>query len=432
MLIVDSQIHLWQNGKMSAQHRQIPTYSADDALAEMASAGVDCAVIHPPSALGEAVNVLAVEAVRQHPDKFCILGHFDLQSPDREKIVARWRERPGMLGFRFTFNQPHQKAWWTDGSLDWSWAACEKARLIVTVAEPLLARAGEAQRRSGMKTPYDPAAMFELKVSEVEFRRTPAGRQLMARIYQPQGTGPFPTVLDLHGGAWRRKDRLAEEPMDRAIAASGVLVVAIDLRLSEEAPYPASVQDANFGVRWLKSRAAEWNGDPSKIGVYGSSSGGHVAQLLAMRPRDPRYNAIALPSASNLDATVAYVATRSPISDPYARFQQAERMKREGMTENSRINFNPWETIYEGNPQQILERREPVTLVPMLIMQGALDDNVLPAVQEKFAATYKAAGGVCELTVFEGSEHEWVAKPGPQTDRAREMVKAFIARQLKA
>ena len=432
MLIVDSQIHLWQNGKMSAQHRQIPTYSADDALAEMASAGVDCAVIHPPSALGEAVNVLAVEAVRQHPDKFCILGHFDLQSPDREKIVARWRERPGMLGFRFTFNQPHQKAWWTDGSLDWFWAACEKARLIVTVAEPLLARAGEAQRRSGMKTPYDPAAMFELKASEVEFRRTPAGRQLMARIYQPQGTGPFPTVLDLHGGAWRRKDRLAEEPMDRAIAASGVLVVAIDLRLSEEAPYPASVQDANYGVRWLKSRAAEWNGDPSKIGVYGSSSGGHVAQLLAMRPRDPRYNAIALPSASNLDATVAYVATRSPISDPYARFQQAERMKREGMTENSRIYFNPWETIYEGNPQQILERREPVTLVPMLIMQGALDDNVLPAVQEKFAATYKAAGGVCELTVFEGSEHEWVAKPGPQTDRAREMVKAFIARQLKA
>jgi len=56
---------------------------------------------------------------------------------------------------------------------------------IVTVAEPLLARAGEAQRRSGMKTSYDPAAMFELKVSEVEFRRTPAGRQLMARIETP-------------------------------------------------------------------------------------------------------------------------------------------------------------------------------------------------------------------------------------------------------
>jgi len=151
-----------------------------------------------------------------------------------------------------------------------------------------------------------------------------------------------------------------------------------------------------------------------------------------MRPRDPRYNAIALPQAREIDATVAYVATRSPISDPYARFQQAERMKREGMMENSRLYFSPWETIYEGNPQRILERREPVSLVPLLIMQGALDDNVLPAVQEKFIAAYKGAGGTCELTIFEDSVHEWVAKPGPQTDRAREMVKTFIAHNLGA
>src|SRR5256712_13631522 len=115
MLIVDSQIHIWQNGKMSAHHRQIPTYSVDDALAEMASAGVDAAVIHPPSSLGEAVNVLAVEAVRLHPSKFCILGHFDLESPDRDSIVARWRERPGMGGIRFTFHPPRQKARGTDG-----------------------------------------------------------------------------------------------------------------------------------------------------------------------------------------------------------------------------------------------------------------------------------------------------------------------------
>src|SRR5882762_4303644 len=171
---------------------------------------------------------------------------------------------------------------------------------------------------------YDPKAKFDLKVSEVEFRRNATGRMLMARIYQPQGAGPFPTLLDLHGGAWNNKDRRAEEPMDRAIAASGVLVVAIDMTLAPEAPYPACVQDANYGVRWLKSKAAGWNGDSSKIGVFGSSSGGHVAELLGMRPRDARYNAIPLPSAPNVDATVAYVATRSPISNTYARFQNAE------------------------------------------------------------------------------------------------------------
>lgn len=131
MMIVDSQLHLWQNSRMTAHHRQVPTYSYEDALAEMRLAGVDCAVIHPPSSLGEAVNRYAVEAASRHPDRFCVLGHFDLESAERESIVAHWRERPGMLGFRFTFNQPGQQAWWTDGSLDWFWAACEKAELRV-------------------------------------------------------------------------------------------------------------------------------------------------------------------------------------------------------------------------------------------------------------------------------------------------------------
>ena len=304
--------------------------------------------------------------------------------------------------------------------------------VVVPGLTPRAAYPAAVAARSDTKRAYDPEAKLEIKVNEVEFRRTAAGRVLMARIYQPNGAGPFPTVLDLHGGAWNAKDRHAEEPMDRALAASGILVVAIDMTLAPEAPYPACVQDANYGVRWLKWKAASWNGDPSKIGVYGSSSGGHVAELLGMRPRDPRYNTIALPAAPNLDATVAYIATRSPISNTLARYQNAEDKKRDGMVKNNKTFFNPWETIVESNPQQILERHEKVTLVPLLIMQGALDDNVLPATQEKFAATYNAAGGHCEFHVFEGCEHEWVAKEGPQTDRARAMVKAFIARQLKA
>src|SRR5579872_5046416 len=115
---------------------------------------------------------------------------------------------------------------------------------------------------------YNPAAKFDVKVSEIEYRRTKNGRQLMARIYEPAGTGPFPTVLDLHGGAWNAKDRKAEEPMDRAIAESGVLVVAVDLTLAPESPYPACVQDANYAVRWLKTKAASWNGNPAKIGIW--------------------------------------------------------------------------------------------------------------------------------------------------------------------
>src|SRR5262245_54341780 len=136
--------------------------------------------------------------------------------------------------------------------------------MTVLSAAVLASTPAHAQSATGgarMKTAYDPAAKFDLKVSEVEFRRAVSGRLLQARIYQPQGVGPFPTLLDLHGGAWNNKDRFANEPMDRAVAASGVLVVAVDLTLGGEAPYPASVVDGNYGVRWLKSKAAAWNGD---------------------------------------------------------------------------------------------------------------------------------------------------------------------------
>jgi len=294
---------------------------------------------------------------------------------------------------------------------------------VVAVAPALMPQLAKAAE-------YDPAAKFELNVIEVEFRRNSAGRQLMARIYQPVGAGPFPVVLDLHGGGWNRRDRLAEEPMDRAIAESGVLVVAIDQTRAPEAPYPADVQDANYGIRWLKHNAAKWNGDASRFGIFASSSGGHVAELLGLRPHDPRYNAIPLPEAPDIDATVDFIAARSPVSNSFARYENAVSRNNEGMVLNNTTYFAPWDTIHEGNPQEIIDRGEDVSLVPLLIMQGELDDNVLPEVQKHFCDTYNAAGGHCEYVLFENSVHRWTEEESPQTDRARETVKQFIARQL--
>jgi acetyl esterase/lipase len=204
------------------------------------------------------------------------------------------------------------------------------------------------------------------------------------------------------------------------------------LTRAPEAPYPASVQDANYGVRWLKHKAREWNGAPETIGALGSSSGGHEIELCAMKPRDRYYSVHTLAEAPELDATLNYVATRSPVSNPYARFLNAEQLGREEMVQNTKLYFNPWDTIHEGNPQEILDRGEKVTLPPLLIMQGELDDNVRPAVQQKFTESYRAAGGECQYEVFSGCQHLWIDDPGPQTDRAHEMVKQFIAKQLKA
>ena len=161
-------------------------------------------------------------------------------------------------------------------------------------------------------TAYNPNNRFEIKIWEEDFREIPT-RMLCARICQSIGDGPFPVLLDLHGGAWTSKDRMANVAMADAMAQSGILTVSIDLRLASEAPYPASVQDANYGIRWLKMKAPSWQGEPSTLGLLGSSSGGHVAELLGMRPEDPRYNALPLEGHEEIDASVRYVATRSPI-----------------------------------------------------------------------------------------------------------------------
>ena len=130
---------------------------------------------------------------------------------------------------------------------------------------------------------------------------------------------------------------------------------------------------------------------------------------------------------------LAQSADNPPVSDPYARFLVSEKIKKEDLVKASKAWFQPFDNIHEGNPQEILNRKEKLAaLPPLLIMHGGADDHVLPANQKKFADSYRSAGGDVQFELFEGAEHEWTAKPGPLTDRAHETVKAFIARTLKA
>src|SRR5260370_8391850 len=140
MLIVDGQIHLWEKGTPSPPHRQEP-YSAAQAIAAMDQAGVDRALIHPVVWDLDS-NELAIEAVRQSPSRFAIMGWFYLDDPKGRDLVAHWKdqpgkERPGILGLRFYFNGRHKREWMTDWSLDWLWPAPERAAVPGAPAAPL-------------------------------------------------------------------------------------------------------------------------------------------------------------------------------------------------------------------------------------------------------------------------------------------------------
>ncbi|HEY7063669.1 MAG TPA: alpha/beta hydrolase [Chloroflexota bacterium] len=277
---------------------------------------------------------------------------------------------------------------------------------------------------------YDPTPRFDVRTSDVEYRRDGA-ETFLARVYQPEGAGPFRGLIYIHGGQWVNGSREGADADATALAASGLVVFAPDFHnASPEHPYPDAAVDVNYATRWFKAHAGEFGAAAEGIGGMGASSGGHLIMLSAMRPRDPRYAALPLPEAAGLDSTLAYAVLVWPILDPLGRFIFAQATGRDDIVQNTRTFFRPWEGVWEGNPTTILERGEAVELPPALIIQGTIDANVTPALQQRFAGAYRAAGGRVDVEIFPDRPHQFTRQAGPETDRAHALIRAFIAREL--
>jgi len=166
--IIDAQVHLWgantperpwpADAAIKAQ-RERP-FTLADLVAEQRAAGVDGAIIVPPSWEGFR-NDLGLEAARLYPHRYAVMGRFALDDPDNRARVADWRKQPGMLGVRLTFHAGRQKAWLTDGTADWFWAAAEKAGVPAMIYTPgnIKPVLGIAERHPGMKLVIDHMAI---------------------------------------------------------------------------------------------------------------------------------------------------------------------------------------------------------------------------------------------------------------------------------
>src|SRR5205807_1699334 len=151
-------------------------------------------------------------------------------------------------------------------------------------------------------------------------------RQIMARVFKPEGAGPFPCYVDLHGGAWNNGDLADRTGLGEYLAQRGVVMLTLNFRHAADG-YPTTLQDINYGVRWAKAHAKELKIDPSKVALGGASSGGHLAMLAAMRPSDQRYAAI--PGPAGVDASVKGVIMLWPVINPISRYKNAIRRSAE-------------------------------------------------------------------------------------------------------
>lgn len=278
-----------------------------------------------------------------------------------------------------------------------------------------------------MTMTLDALPAYQIQIEDFAYRRD-GDKPLMATLYRPRGRGPFAAVVEVHGGAWTSKDRFNNTATAKSLAASGIVVMSIEFRMPPQAPYPASLQDINFAVRWLEFHAREFDSDAQRVGLYGTSSGGNQALLAAMRPNDPRYRALPFPPDPGLDARVAFVATGWAVVDPLQRYHLAERARAENLLKAHHAFWGDEAAMSDGSPPRILERGEKVDLPPAFLYQGSRDKWTPVGTARHFVDLYRKRGGQAELVVFEGEPHAFVndRPDSPDTAKAIAMLAAFI------
>lgn len=268
---------------------------------------------------------------------------------------------------------------------------------------------------------------FEVEVKDVAYQQLD-GESWLARVYRPIGVGPFPTIVDVHGGAWNNGDRTNDTQLDMALASRGILTVAIDFRQPPQAGYPASVADMNLGIRWLKLHAAEFGGT-DKVGALGISSGGHLVILGGIRPRDPRYTALDLPGHPEIDARLAYVVACWPVSDPLYRYRVARDAGNASLMQSHEAYWATEDAMAEGSPPLILERGEPVELPPTLVIQRKVDGAHPLEMQQRLVDWYRKRGGEIEMPLFDSIPSPFkISDDTPESAQVVETIADFIQR----
>lgn len=285
-------------------------------------------------------------------------------------------------------------------------------------------------------------------VEDVEYLRH-GDKPLLARVFRPRGSGPFPALVECHGGAWCMSDRTTEKLRHQHMASHGIVSIALDFRSGNEAPYPASVQDINYAVRWAKREASRLGTRPDLIGLSGQSSGGHLAMLVAMRPRDARYASIPLPDGDAHDAGVRCVIMSWPVINPLSRYRHARRALAganppawpNSIVARQDAYWRTEDAMAEGNPLLALERGEPVQTPPAIWFQGqgdTLHDYKDPESEfdgnepQRFCAAYRKAGGSIALEYIAMERHAGHSPDLSQSGAMFDRMVAFVQRHAGA
>lgn len=252
-------------------------------------------------------------------------------------------------------------------------------------------------------------------LADVTYSVTPGYRPQILDLYLPAKGKPRPLVIYIHGGGWvgghtRQSGALSNFPQVLAsLASEGFVVASLEYRLAGEARYPAQLQDVRAAIRFLKDNAAKYGIDPSRVGVWGGSAGGHLTALAALSCGAPGIDDKPAPAGSEcVQAAVTWygVFDFAPIA---ARLNAPVQLL--GCTAGAPC---PAERIATASPVTYIDRNDP----PFLLIHGT-DDQTVPVTQSTDAyAKMKAAGIKAEEIIIPGVDHSFIGKTAEATRAA--------------
>jgi triacylglycerol lipase len=261
---------------------------------------------------------------------------------------------------------------------------------------------------------------------------SPGGEKLKADLYQPQGAGPFPAILVVHGGAWRSGNRAQLAWAAQIMARRGYVAVAIEYRHAPKAPFPAQIEDCQAAVAWMRDNAKQFRIDPQHIGAYGYSAGGHLVALLGVLDDAPFAEIIKPASAKTTpektvtDKTVTdKPAAEKPAADKPAGAEPKKPSRTSTRVQavvagGAPVNFQwiPKDAEYlafwlggtRGQKPDIYRQASPTSYIsaddpPMFFYHGSSDVLVPPLSPQAMVALLKAAKVPADMHLVDKAGH---------------------------
>ena len=236
-------------------------------------------------------------------------------------------------------------------------------------------------------------------------------------------------VVMVHGGAWTSNDRHSPEVLCRDLAARGLSVFSLDFRDGRNGKHPCAVQDITAGVRYVRARATAFDIDPDRIGLIGSSSGGHLVLLAAIQPDIDAHRGtpIHADDAESVSARVCCVVALWPVSDPLFRYRYAQRAGRKELVAAHRRYYRDEAHMRQASVQRALRAGEIQCLPPALVVQPGEDANVPRPMTLELVREYQDAGGSLNYLFYPGLPHAFAYQPSAETSRLAVQVGAFLA-----